>query len=400
MSSSTLSPDAVRAPGAAFERLRVLHIISGLEAGGAEAALCRLCLASAGKASNTVVSVTGEGYYAPMLRSAGLAVHALGMEASPGGAAAIGRLRRMIRAVAPDVVQTWLYHGNLIGGLAARLAGHRRIVWGLRNSILDPERTRRTTRWVARACALTAGSLPVRIVSCSHAAAAQHIATGYPAERMVVIANGYDCEVFRPDPAKRERVRSEWGIPADMPLLGLVARFDPQKDVNNLLDALVLLRAREVRFTCVLVGSGMDAASRELTAAVAARNLAGAVRPIGFRPDVPAVMAAIDINVLPSAYGEAMPNVVAEAMACGTPAVVTDVGDAASMVGETGWVVPPRDSAALAGAIEAALVARADRARWAGRQQACRDRIVSRYGLDRMVEEYLSVWADVAAHGR
>jgi glycosyltransferase involved in cell wall biosynthesis len=216
---------------------------------------------------------------------------------------------------------------------------------------------------------------------------------GYAAEKFVIIPNGYDVGRFRPDAAARARLRAEWGVPDGVPLLGMVARFDPQKDHANLLAACARLQASGADFAAVLVGTGCDAGNAALVQQLAAAGLTQRVRLLGRRDDVPAVMAALDLHVLSSAYGEAFPNVLAEAMACGTPCVTTDVGDAAQIVGETGWAVPPRDAAALAEGIAAALKEWRERPdEWAVRRCAARERVVEHFDIERMVTAYRAVW--------
>lgn len=379
--------------------LRVFHIISGLDEGGAEAVLFRLCTASPDRASDVVVSLTTEDAYGDRLRAAGFRVHALHMRRGMATLAGVAELFRIVRETQPDLVQTWLYHGDFVGGITARLAGVRRVVWNLRNSTVDPRATPRSTQWILRGCALASSSVPARIISCSRAAAAVHVALGYPAERITVVPNGYDLEEFRPDAAARAAFRREIGASEGEPLLGMVARYSPQKDPLNLLDALAILARGGVQFHAALVGVNMDADNSELSAAIAERGLGGRISTLGSRRAVPVVMAGIDIAVLSSAYGEAFPNVVAEAMACGTPVVATDVGDSSLIVGNTGWIVPPRDPAALANALGEALTEQADLARWTARQARCRQRIVDTYGMDRMVAGYEAVWRQVLAQG-
>jgi glycosyltransferase involved in cell wall biosynthesis len=220
-----------------------------------------------------------------------------------------------------------------------------------------------------------------------------HVRLGYAAEKFVIIPNGYDVGRFQPDAAARARLRAEWGVPDAVPLLGMVARFDPQKDHANLLAACARLQASGADFAAVLVGTGCDAGNAALVQQLAAAGLTQRVRLLGRRDDVPAVMAALDLHVLSSAYGEAFPNVLAEAMACGTPCVTTDVGDAALIVGDTGWVVPPRDPKALADAIGTALLEHAERPTdWSMRGRAARERVAGHFGIESMVAAYRTVW--------
>ncbi|WP_376787929.1 glycosyltransferase family 4 protein [Parathermosynechococcus lividus] len=373
-------------------RMKVLHIITGLSNGGAEAVLFRLVTHDA-QNQHVVVSLTGEGKYGPLLRAMGVDVVTLDMPRRRLTWRGLRGLWLVLRRLRPDVVQTWMYHADLVGGIAARAAGIP-VVWGIRNTTLELGRSSRATIWVARACARLSRHVPARIVACAQAARAVHAELGYDAQRMVVIPNGYDLGHFVPDSAARQRLRTDWGVADDVALIGMVARFHPQKDHANLIDALALLTQRGLRYAAVLVGTGMTPDNAELTQRISAAGLAERVRLLGVRPDVPAIMSALDVHVLSSASGEAFPNVLAEAMACGTPCVTTDVGDAATIVGDTGWVVPPRNPEALADALQAALTAWRDHTAWRARQRACRERIQENFGIEAMVARYRYVWQE------
>lgn len=373
--------------------MKVLHIITGLGDGGAEAVLHRL-ITHDPLDEHHVVSLTGLGKYGPLLRERGAEVTALEMPRGRVTPAGLRGLWRAVRRSRPDVIQTWMYHADLLGGVVGRLAGVP-VVWGIHNTTLEPGLSSRSTILVARLCARLSRWAPRRIVACAQAAVEAHAALGYDGGRMAVIPNGYDLGRFRPDAEARERLRREWDVPGDMPLLGMVARWDPQKDHANLIEALRQLQQRGATFRAVLVGSGVDESNAGLMSALCQAGLAERVRPLGPRPDIPAVMNALDVHVLSSAYGEAFPNVLAEAMACGTPCVTTDVGDAAHIVGSTGWVVPPKDSQALAQALHAALSERSNLGAWLQRQSACRTRIAANFSIDAMVQHYRAVWQEV-----
>ena len=246
-----------------------------------------------------------------------------------------------------------------------------------------------------RLCAWVSGWLPSVIVSCSERAAHVHEKLGYSGGKFVIIPNGYDVSKFSPQPGARSALHKEWVVPHGAPVIGAVARWDPQKDHANLLSALALLAGRGVNFRCMLVGPGLERANVDLWTLIAENRLEDKVALLGSRNDIPAVMSALDLLVL-SSYAEAFPNVVAEAMACGTPCVVTDVGDAALIVGNTGWVSRPRIPPALALSIETALAA-VQSAQRDAISQACRQRIVETFGLERMASAYRSVWSNSLA---
>jgi glycosyltransferase involved in cell wall biosynthesis len=373
--------------------MKVLHFIANLGQGGAEAVLTRLIMASPPTIEHVVVSLMGDAYYGPRLRAAGIRVHTI---ESPRGRVTLGglmRLRRIVVAASPDVVQTWMYHADLVGGLVARSASVRAVVWGIRHSNLAADKTSFSARAVARLCAVLSRWVPAAIACCSVHATAVHQAIGYQANKFTVIPNGYDLARFTPDDAARARLRAEWGVVGNEIMLGMVARWDPQKDHENLLKALANLMAAGVNFRCILVGTGMHESNTALAGLLHSLVLQDRVILAGPRDDIPAVMNALDLHVLSSA-GEAFPNALAEAMACGTPCVTTDVGDAALIVGETGWVVPPQNSERLAQGIFEGLAVLSSRGR-AVIGNECRQRIKENFSVDRMVDAYVTLWQRV-----
>lgn len=367
----------------------ILHIITGLNNGGAEAVLYRLCAHDLADRHH-VVSLMDGGKYGPMLEALGVPVTCLAMPRGRVTASGLWRLWHLLRSQRPDVVQTWMYHANLLGGLAAWLAGSRNIVWGIHHTDLDDDGASRSTRLVVRLGAWVSRWMPRRIICCAEKARGVHVAEGYDPRRINVVTNGYDLSVFRPDPGAGRSVRAELGI-GDQAVIGFVARHDPQKDHDNLLRALKVLHEKGLHPLCLLVGPNMDQGNQTLVSRIESLGLAAQVRLLGPRNDIPAVMNALDLHVMSSAFGEAFPNVLAEAMACGTPCVSTDVGDAAAIVGNTGWIVSPRHPEALADAIAAALDLRGT-ADWAERKTAARERVANRFSIERMVDNYRSIW--------
>lgn len=300
-----------------------------------------------------------------------------------------------MRNIKPNVVQTWMYHSDLLGGLIARLTGVRSVVWGIHSFNLDKGKISFSARASAWLCARLSLWIPAVIVSCSEQSVLVHKGLGYRADKFVIVPNGYDLSCFAPDIVARQRIRDSWGIATDETLLGMVARWDTQKDHANLLGALALLAEQCIHFRCVLVGRGMEYGNVALSSQIECLRLSGRLILVGPRNDIVDIMNALDLHVLSSA-GESFPNVVAESMASGTPCVVTDVGDTALIVGDTGWVVPPGNAAALAQGIVQGLAA----LRSHGRESmgsACRKRIAERFSVEKMVQSYLQLWRRVDA---
>lgn len=369
---------------------RVIHVITGLGDGGAEGALFRLCSTDK-KSQHFVISLLDEGKYAKLMREADIDVYCLRMR-ERNMIVAAWRLFRLLRLLKPELVQTWMYHADLMGGLCARIMGIK-VVWGIRHTNISDSAVKRSTRVIARMCAVLSGWIPHRIVCCAEAARRSHIRIGYKKEKMVVVPNGYDIKRFSRSQGSDVPLRRDWMVDSDEFVVGMVARFDPIKDHENLLRALRIVAIAGVRFKCVLIGRGIDSQNRELQKFINDADLAKHVLLLGQRPDVPALMAALDLHVL-SSKDEAFPNVLAEAMACGVPCVSTNAGDASEIVGETGWIVPVEDAESLAAAlIQAQAEWSREEKKWESRRIAARERIIRRYDLNRMIDGYYRAWA-------
>ncbi|WP_127470652.1 glycosyltransferase family 4 protein [Thiomicrorhabdus aquaedulcis] len=373
---------------------KIIHIITGLNDGGAEAVLYRLCRYDE-KAEHIVVSMMDVGKYGGLLKKEGIDVHCLNLSAGKVTFAALWKLYRLIRLLKPDVVQTWMYHADLIGGLVAKLAGVKKVFWNVRQTSLEPGKSKRSTILIAKLCAKLSGYIPEQIIYCAHEAQAIHENLGYKKGKAKVIGNGYDLGLFDQNAQFREMIRNEFSIATKEVLLGMVGRYDPQKDHSNLISALGIVNQKGFEFKLLLIGKQLDDSNDELLEQIKSESLSDNIRLLGQRTDIPSVMNALDIHVLSSSFGEGFPNVLAEAMACGAPCVTTDVGDAALIVGETGWVVPPKDQQALANAIMQAIQEKQENHQaWLNRQKECRARIVDNFSIEKMIEGYHRVWSE------
>lgn len=377
--------------------MKVTHIITDLGTGGAQVMLHEL-LRHMDKAGfdAEVVSLTDAGVFGEKIEQLGVPVWAIGMGGNAPNPGGLWRLASRLRRSQPDVVQTWLYHADLLGGLAAQLARVRAVAWGLHITHLDPRSIKRTTLWTAQACARLSHHLPRKIVCCAESSAQLHAGMGYAAEKMVVIPNGFDLERFKPDAAARSDIRRELGIAGTTPLIGLFARFHPQKDHENFVRAAAALHAHAPEAQFLLCGDGSDWQNLTLVKWIDEAGMRSRFHLVGRRQDVPRLYAALDIFSLSSACGEAFPMVVGEAMACGVPCVVTDVGDSALMVGETGRVVPPKDADALAAAWSELLAMNLEARQTLG--VAARRRIKRRYDIASIAARYGELYRNIGSN--
>jgi glycosyltransferase involved in cell wall biosynthesis len=365
---------------------KIMHVITTTMVGGAEVQLIRLIAASdPGRFEHTVVGLGLEGPLALPLRQAGAEVISLGLK--PAAAAlpkGVGQLVRLMGKIRPDLVQGWMYHANLLGLIAARLTGSRPVIWGVFCSDMDMSQYSAGARLLFKACVLTSKQ-PRAIVSNTHQGVDFHVGLGYPRATQLVIPNGFDTLAFQPDPQARAEVRAELGLGQEHLLVGKVARFDAMKDHQGLLKAFTEVVADYPQARLVTLGLDMVPDNPALKAALEP-PLAGKVFLPGRRHDVPRWLQAMDLHVSASAFGEGLSNAVGEAMASGVPNLVTDVGDSARLVGDTGLVVPPGQPQALAGAIEHILAMSPQQRTELG--LAARARIEEHYSLAAMAKAY------------
>jgi len=378
--------------------IKVVHIITGLKVGGAENMLCKLVTHPQGAhITHEVVSLGEVGPLGERIQQASISVHALGMHPNRPDPGPVLQLARWLRKSQPDVILTWLYHADLVGGMANKLAGNFPLAWNVRRSYMDRATLKPSTFLLGRLCCRLSHVLPQRILCCSHAGMEEHIRLGYNSAKMEVIPNGFDTEAFRPDPVARTAIRQELGLPEETMLIGMLGRFHPMKDHHNLVQAAALLRKTrpDVHFVCA--GAQMNRENTELSTWLRDADLCDNFHLLGPRTDVPLLTASLDLATLSSRSGEGFPNVIGEAMACGVPCVVTDVGDAGYIVGETGIVVSPRSPVALKSAWHR-MLALSPHARHELGSQA-RQRIQSEFSLDRIVCQYENFFKEMADGG-
>ncbi len=339
-----------------------------------------------------VISITDIGPVGEKIETLGVPVQALGMRRGVPNPLGILGLATWLRQDSPDVLQTWMYHADLIGGFAAKLAGGIPVIWGIRQSDVAPQGNKQSTIWTAKTCARLSSWLPTQIVCCSEASQRYHTALGYAADKMVLIPNGFELASFRPNPAARLLVRKELGIPAETILIGLVGRFDPRKDHRNFIEAAGKLHTRLPDVHFLLCGDSITWKNPELTQWIESAGIRNNCHLLGRRDDIPRLTAALDIATS-SSYSEGFANAIGEAMACGVPCVVTDVGDSALLVGTTGKVVPCRNSQALAEAW-CDSIEMGSQGRYLLGQKA-RHRIEQHFSLSAIIDRYQALYQQI-----
>ncbi len=327
--------------------MKIIHIIGDLAQGGAESQLERLVLhSSSATCQHIVISLKSK--ETPLhnrLTAAGIKVVSAGFSGA-NVLVALFRLRVLLKehVTSTSVIQCWMYHANLFGALTAWSLGiPKKVVWNVRRTLLPSG----ALGIISKLSAKLSHYLPVHIVCCAQAAKDSHVAAGYNKKKMTVIHNGIDTELFTPNNNNRNMFRESIGVNNHTLVIGMVGRYAKVKGHVYLLQALLKLKALNadlfLNIKLVIVGRGINEAD-ELQGLLV--QLKDKVIIVKERPDIYNIMPAFDFLCMPS-ESEGFPNVVAEAMACGVPALVTNVGDAALIVDNKEWVIQPCDVEAL-----------------------------------------------------
>jgi glycosyltransferase involved in cell wall biosynthesis len=326
-------------------KIKILHVITGLSTGGAETMLFKL-LANMDKDrfESSVVSLTTDGEFAADIRALGIPVQSLGMRGGVQTIRSFYHLVKIMRDKRPDIVQTWLYHSDLAGFLASRIVGNAKICWNLRCSFMGDNYYHGLRGSAFKLLAMLSRHIDGIVVN-SRTGQELHQKLGYSNSNWQLLPNGFDTNKFTPDPEANLRLRKQLNISLATPLIGLIGRFDLVKGHNIFFSAARKLIVSHPDTHFLLAGSDCLAGNTRL-AALIPDAIKGQIHLLGPRKDIPEITAALNIANCVS-IGEGFPNVVGEALSCGTLCVVTDVGDCANIVGDTGKVIPVNDVAAL-----------------------------------------------------
>ncbi|WP_052056001.1 glycosyltransferase [Myxosarcina sp. GI1] len=372
----------------------VLHIITGLFTGGAEMMLYHLLSKTDRKQFQPVViSLMNKGTLGDRIEDLNIPLYTLKLDLGKPSLTVIPKLSKIIREIEPNVIQGWMYHGNLAAQFASFFAkGKISVFWGIHHSINSLASEKKLTQLLIRLGAVTARQVE-KIIFVSSQSKLQHEKLGYPVNKSSVIPNGFDTNLFQPSNYARQSLRSELNLAANAIIIGSIARYHPMKDHANFLKAAALLLSKisdrdDVHF--VLIGTQVDEWNQTLVKLIKTLKLETRTHLLGERQDISQLTPGFDLMTSSSAFGEAFPLIIGEAMSCAIPCVVTDVGDSAQIVGNTGKVVPPKDAEALATAWQELILLPPSEKQALGK--AAREKIQQLFSLQAIVSQYENLY--------
>lgn len=360
--------------------------------GGAERMLARLLLAKPELADKRIIVVLRQAdTLGKQLRAAGFSVHELNMQSFRDIPRIFVELKKIIRSFNPDIVQTWMYHADLLGGLAAYTSGYKNIIWGIRRTSVSLADNGGT--WIImKLCALLSHWIPKKIISVADAGKQAHIKAGYDATRIRVIPNGFDFSNLIATPDQRKAVRNECNVLEDELIIGCLGRFDHAKGQDIFINAAAIVAKNNPKVRFLMVGWGCDIHNAKLNSWINEHNLQNCFVLLGERIDVPSCLAAMDIFCMPSRT-EGFPNGLGEAMALGLPCVATEVGDTRFLVGDTAVLVPAQDEQALAQ--ELLTVIRLPEQQRVEMGNKAKIRVMAEFSIEKACERFDTVYHEI-----
>lgn len=375
--------------------MKIVHIISGLKSGGAEGVLYRL-ICQDSKNDHYVISLTDQGFYGKLLNKKKISVKYLNIKKNLNSIFLFFKLIYLIKKINPDVIQCWMYHGDILGGLAGRILGKKKIYWNLRNSDLDIHWSNKSTIFLAKLSSYLSYVIPLKIISCSNKSTITHIKSGYSRKKILLINNGFDKRKFNYSKKYKKYWKYKLKINDQNTIFGFVGRWSDQKDFETLFKAFGYFakNAKDSNLIkLLLIGKNINKNNKELLKEIKKYGLIRHVMLIDETNTINQILNVIDIGIFSSKGNEGFPNVIAEKMLTKIPCIVADVGDSKKIIGKSGWIYKKRNWFDLNKKINFVYKDYfQNKPIWNTRKNLSRKRIINYFSLSQMVESYNQIW--------
>lgn len=373
--------------------MKICHVITSLDIGGAELVLYRLLLAQPELKNDVmVISLTKVGRVGEQLQQAGFTVISLQAIGALSLISAVYKLAVIFKKNKPDIVQSWLYHADLVASLSAVLGRAPHVIWGIHTCQLPKRKP--MTRLIMKSCALLSSVIPERIVCVAEAARQLHICNGYQAAKLTVIPNGFNLADYQSSTEYKSLCRKRLGIAENVLCVGVIGRWHPDKGQDIMLNAISLLQDRFPEVIFIFAGRGCDSSNEAFLSLVRHCPLPQNIIALGERSDITDILQALDVFCLPSRT-EAFPLALGEAMCASLPVVATDVGDVRYMTGDLAPLVEKDNIEQLAtGLVEMLACTVAERKSLGKKLQ---QRASTFFSIESMVENYQELYNRVSS---
>lgn len=373
-------------------KIRIAHIITDLTSSGSSSMLYKLMAhTDRSRFDPVIIALDSEGEFIDKIIAHAIPVYTFNMSRNPSSSWHVLRLARLLRKLEPDILQGWMYQGNLAASLASKLLAKRPVLlWNVRQTVYNLQQEPRSTRW-AIGFSQRLMNMPDRILYNSWLSENQHAALGFDEQKSQIVANGFDLQLFAPNTYSRELMRTKLAIPQDAIVIGMVAHYCPSKNHALFMEAAHLLGMHNRNVHFILAGEQVSTDNPEIAALLKRfPTLQGKLHLLGKRQDIPALMNALDMFTLTATRGDGFPNAVGEAMACGVPCIATDIGDTALLINKTGQTLQEATPSSLAFAWQEWINAGEIWRKEQGRQ--ARKRIQKHYAIQNIASQYQDIY--------
>ncbi len=341
-----------------------------------------------------VISLKEKGPVGRMIQHLGINVFHMDLSPKSANPIKILKILNVVKRFDPMIVQTWLYHADLFGSLIAKMAGNAKLLWNIRHSDFDPSREKRLTLLIVKCCSLLSYFLPTYIICNSYSGTKVHKKIGYAKDKLTVIGNGFDTELFKPCAKNYVNLRRRLKIPPNSRIIGFVARFHHQKNHAGFFQAAKIIHDSIPTVHFVLCGENIQKGNACLDGMLNKMGDVSYLHLLGIQHDMASITAGFDIAISNSTVGEGFPNVIGEAMACGVPCVATDVGDSRFLISDTGITIPTDHHEILATACIELLKMKKDTFQELRRKAQLR--IQRHFGIKKITKQYEQLYLSVA----
>ena len=367
-----------------FLKSKIVYIINSTDVGGAENIFFNF-VKELSKKDIVIISLTCQGYYGKELKNKGFTVYSINMKKNIFILFQIFKLFFLINIHRPEIVHTWLYHSNLIGGIIAKLSRVKKIYWSIHH---DYEYSNMLMMIEMKLLSVLSHLIPNKIIYCSYSSKENHIKNGYSQFESSIIENGICLSKFKSDSILRTKIRAKLKIKNDCFLLGNISRYHPLKDHDTLLKSLTYLKLKSKSFRCILIGNGLTEKNIDLVKKIEKYNLAKEIILYGSSNKIHQLINAFDLYIL-SSKSESFPVTLLESMASGVPCISTNVGDAKNIIGNSGWIVNPKDHYELGNCI-AKIIDKRDLLQ--EKSKLSKERVKEFFSLERMNYRYKKLY--------
>ena len=368
--------------------MKIFHLINSLGAGGAERVLSNLCINDKNN-THVICTLLGEDEYSYQIKNNSIRVYHLNILKNKLSFLNIFQLYLILKKENPEILQSWLYHSDLIGSIFGTICGIKKIIWNIRHTDISSLNMKNSTKILVRICAIISKFVPNKIIYCSKISLKEHEMIGYNKKKSHLIYNGVDINIFKP--TRQNKDKKALKSKKDIFKIGMVARFNHYKNHIGLIDVMKLLELNDIKFHCYLIGKNIDSKNKILVDYIHKLGISNKFSLLGYKDNMPDILNMLDLHILLT-YSESFPNVIAEAMSCGVPCISSNEGEAKKIISKNGYILKGNNKKEVFDKIIQIINIKKNNSEWVKLKRNCKMHIEKNFSLQLMIDNYNRLW--------